>query len=117
MSLKDEMKEITDEANRTKKEKEEIKRKQATIQARESGQKAANRIIKDLPKRIEKTAKEGKISVFESCCAGSEYGSYMFSYIGDWAKEQGFKIKYKYNREAANEGGDPWDSLTISWEK
>lgn len=110
------MKNITDEANKTKKEIEDIERKKATIEARESGERNAKRIIKGLPKRIKEAAKKGDTSVYEWHYSGNEAGGYMFSHIRQWAREQGFKTKYKGNCEGANEGQSDMDYLTISWE-
>ena len=110
------MKKITDEAKRTKREKEEIEREEATIEARESGERSAKRIIEGLPKRIKEADKEGKTSVSEWHYSGNEAGGYMFSCIGEWARKQGFKTEYQGNCEGANEGQDDMDYLTISWE-
>lgn len=113
--LAEEMATLTDEANKTKKEKEEEERKKATAKAKGSGKRSAKEIIEGLPARIKEAAKKGDTSVYEWHYSGNEAGGFMFSCIGQWAREQGFDTKFRGNCEGANEGQADMDYLTISW--
>jgi len=116
MTLKDEMLSITNKTKKAKIDKEQKDSEIATAKAREAGRRDAKNIIEKLPLRIKKAAKNGESSVYEWCYSDSEHGSFKLGFIASWARKQGFKTEFKYDREPANEGGDPWRSVTISWE-
>ncbi len=118
--LAEEMSKITNKAIEAQQDEKMKTRRKEEIKNREEGRERSVIIIKELPARIKEAAKKGKTSVYESyendCEYSSRYGGYMFGYIESWAEEQGFETKLKHNIEPMNEGGNSWNSLTISWE-
>ena len=116
MTMKDDMVALTANIKKIKQEKEAEEREKATAKAKRVGRIDAEKVIEELLTRIEKAAKNGENSVYEWCHAGSECGVFKLGIISKWAKEQGFKTEFVYGREPANEGGDPWNTMTISWE-
>jgi len=117
ISMKDEMAAIVTNFEETKKSREKAKQDKATAESKRCGQRDGKEMINNLPERIKKAAQDGKTCIYESCHPDSEYGHFKLGIVSEWAREQGFEIKWDYNQEPANEGGDPYDFFTISWEE
>ena len=116
MTFKDTMVELTNKTKKIKLDKKQKDNKKEIGMVQKESEQCANRIIKDIPKRIKDAAIKGESSIYEWCYSGDNHGRGALVLISEWAKEQGFETKFERNCEGANEGQSPMDYLTVSWE-